>query len=351
MQACSNGHNNPDDSLFCGDCGERLVPITPRPGALDETTEMVSTSDEYTLDQQPAQDAAAASARTEDQTIPGGSPVHSVAAEAAGWYADPSHRYEQRYWDGTLWTEHVTAAGTQTVTSDPITEPGTSSTGEQWNDDQQSDAPSTEPTTELPSTTAQVVPPISTARTGQRRKWPWIAVGIACGLLIGLGTGALAFSNQNDVDQLQKEVTARTRERDAAQAKVNSREARRRADLAHVAAEKATQEAAKRKAAAKAAADAQAAADAKAAADAQAAAEAAKKDSFSGDGVRAVGAEINPGLWHTDGGVANCYYAILNSTDTTNIADNNNTTGPASVTLPAGKYFETSGCTDWHRIG
>ena len=33
----------------------------------------------------------------------------------AGWYPDPSGRFEQRYWDGTAWTEHVHSAGEQSV--------------------------------------------------------------------------------------------------------------------------------------------------------------------------------------------------------------------------------------------
>ena len=37
----------------------------------------------------------------------------------AGWYADPSGRYELRYWDGTAWTEHVSRAGQQ-FTDPPV---------------------------------------------------------------------------------------------------------------------------------------------------------------------------------------------------------------------------------------
>lgn len=33
----------------------------------------------------------------------------------AAWYADPSGRYELRYWDGNEWTEHVARAGQQFV--------------------------------------------------------------------------------------------------------------------------------------------------------------------------------------------------------------------------------------------
>jgi hypothetical protein len=45
-----------------------------------------------------------------------------VAAEPAvpaGWYADPSGRFELRYWDGGAWTEHVSRAGQQ-FTDPPV---------------------------------------------------------------------------------------------------------------------------------------------------------------------------------------------------------------------------------------
>src|SRR5690606_24341019 len=35
-----------------------------------------------------------------------------------GWHPDPTGRFDIRYWDGTLWTEHVGRAGVQTV--DPL---------------------------------------------------------------------------------------------------------------------------------------------------------------------------------------------------------------------------------------
>ena len=40
--------------------------------------------------------------------------VSSSNAPAA-WYADPSGRYELRYWDGSEWTEHVARGGQQFV--------------------------------------------------------------------------------------------------------------------------------------------------------------------------------------------------------------------------------------------
>lgn len=51
-------------------------------------------------------------------------PVAAVAdpaagAAPAGWYADPSSRFELRYWDGSQWTEHVSRAGQQ-YTDPPV---------------------------------------------------------------------------------------------------------------------------------------------------------------------------------------------------------------------------------------
>jgi hypothetical protein len=54
-------------------------------------------------------------------------PVAAAAAAAApatpavpaNWYADPSGRFELRYWDGNAWTEHVSRAGQQ-YTDPPV---------------------------------------------------------------------------------------------------------------------------------------------------------------------------------------------------------------------------------------
>lgn len=56
---------------------------------------------------EPAAETAAAEPAAAESTVP------------AGWYADPSRRYELRYWDGTSWTEHVSRAGQQ-YTDPPV---------------------------------------------------------------------------------------------------------------------------------------------------------------------------------------------------------------------------------------
>jgi len=48
-----------------------------------------------------------------------GAAASSPAAAPAGWYADPSSRYELRYWDGSQWTEHVSRGGQQ-FTDPPV---------------------------------------------------------------------------------------------------------------------------------------------------------------------------------------------------------------------------------------
>ena len=40
-------------------------------------------------------------------------------AVPAAWYADPSSRFELRYWNGKEWTEHVARAGQQ-FTDPPV---------------------------------------------------------------------------------------------------------------------------------------------------------------------------------------------------------------------------------------
>jgi hypothetical protein len=69
--------------------------------------------------------AAAAAAPAAVTPIESAQPVVATAAAApsnatvaithtpAGWYPDPSGRYEMRYWDGLAWTEHVSRQGQQ----------------------------------------------------------------------------------------------------------------------------------------------------------------------------------------------------------------------------------------------
>ena len=57
----------------------------------------------------------AASNATLTQTTASTSAASSNPKVPAAWYADPSGRYELRYWDGNEWTEHVARGGQQFV--------------------------------------------------------------------------------------------------------------------------------------------------------------------------------------------------------------------------------------------
>ena len=65
-----------------------------------------------------AQTAGFASATSNDATDP---PTATTATSTvpAAWYADPSARFELRYWNGKEWTEHVARAGQQ-FTDPPV---------------------------------------------------------------------------------------------------------------------------------------------------------------------------------------------------------------------------------------
>ena len=47
----------------------------------------------------------------------------STSGSPAGWHPDPTGQFEQRYWDGERWTEHVHAAGVQSVSPLPAAQP------------------------------------------------------------------------------------------------------------------------------------------------------------------------------------------------------------------------------------
>jgi len=41
-------------------------------------------------------------------------------AQAADWYADPSGRYQYRYWDGYQWTNQVSSGGPSALDPNPL---------------------------------------------------------------------------------------------------------------------------------------------------------------------------------------------------------------------------------------
>lgn len=77
-------------------------------GQADAPTEHFTVADEPTPEPVPAAEPAAETAA-----------MAAAGAAPAGWYADPSSRFELRYWDGSQWTEHVSRAGQQ-YTDPPV---------------------------------------------------------------------------------------------------------------------------------------------------------------------------------------------------------------------------------------
>jgi hypothetical protein len=71
---------------------------------------------------------------------------------------------------------------------------------------------------------------------------------------------------------------------------------------------------------------------------------------ISADGVYVIGQDIPGGTWHTSGG-SKCYEATLASTDASNIIDNNNFTGPDTMSLAGAKAFDISGGCTWQQEG
>lgn len=70
-----------------------------------------------------------------------------------------------------------------------------------------------------------------------------------------------------------------------------------------------------------------------------------------GEGLYVVPSEIKPGRYHTTGGT-DCYWARLSSTDTTDIIDNNNFSGPQTIDIQSGdKAVDFEGDCTWGRTG
>jgi hypothetical protein len=78
-----------------------------------------------------------------------------------------------------------------------------------------------------------------------------------------------------------------------------------------------------------------------------------QSSTISSDGVYVVGKDIQSGTYHTsgdDGQTDNeCYYATLNSSNTSDISDNNNFDGPETVDVSGAYAFQISGPCTWIR--
>jgi hypothetical protein len=132
--------SSPEESAAPETPEESAAPETPfvpasvpaadeEPAPVEEPAGWASAPDEQSTDTPAStsteESSIAALAAQVSEPEPEPEPEPAAAAPAAesavpaGWYADPSGRFELRYWDGTAWTEHVSRAGQQ-FTDPPV---------------------------------------------------------------------------------------------------------------------------------------------------------------------------------------------------------------------------------------
>jgi serine/threonine protein kinase, bacterial len=110
MVTCVNGHENPQNHQFCGECGVALA-----------SSRVTCPHGHIAAKRQRFCGMCGAPVR---------GPIRSGSGGSDGrWSVDPSARHQYRYWDGTAWTEHVADNGTLSTSAPPKTE---SSTAERW---------------------------------------------------------------------------------------------------------------------------------------------------------------------------------------------------------------------------
>ena len=116
------------EAAAAGAAGEAAAVDEPAGWAVapDSANDAAPAADEIPVVATGAAAAAAEPVAAEPSPAPAPEPVPAPAPEPApvvttpaGWYPDPSTRYELRYWDGTQWTEHVARQGQQ-FTDPPV---------------------------------------------------------------------------------------------------------------------------------------------------------------------------------------------------------------------------------------
>ena len=117
------------EAAAAGAAGEEAAAVDEPAGwavAPDSANDAAPAAEEIPVVATGAAAAAAEPVAAEPSPAPAPEPAPAPAPEPApvvttpaGWYPDPSGRYELRYWDGTQWTEHVARQGQQ-FTDPPV---------------------------------------------------------------------------------------------------------------------------------------------------------------------------------------------------------------------------------------
>jgi len=205
------------------------------------------------------------------------------------------------------------------------------------------------------------------AASARQRRWPkraaWIAA-IVVALLAGVGIGSAGSNNADALNAAQQKLKTANQnlasaKQDLAAARTQVSTLQSETSAAKTQAQQATTTAnAKAKAAYRArnaALDARSKSLGQRARAIKAAEGQLQSSRISADGVYVVGRDIKPGIYHTngDGGLTDeeCYFATLNSSSTSDIADNNNFDGPETVDAGGAYALQISGPCTWVRVG
>lgn len=256
----------------------------------------------------------------------------------AGWYPDTQDVTKMRYWNGQRWTDHTAPAvvdgqpaqiGAPALVTSPVTSP----------------APVQDP------------PPVKCDVPLLRRGWVLPATA-ALALVVGITLGAAANGQDATASPEYKALDSKLSDAKADESKSASDLQEARDQLATIEGDlPAREDALKQGQDQLTAAQDQLKKDQAQLAQDQADVSKREKavgvveheieaNTISGDGLYEVGRDMKPGSYRSKGS-SGCYYAVLNSSDTSDIATNNLTDGPAIVTVTSGDYFETQDCADW----
>ncbi|HEY2690350.1 MAG TPA: hypothetical protein VGJ50_18040 [Streptosporangiaceae bacterium] len=194
---------------------------------------------------------------------------------------------------------------------------------------------------------------------GRRRlsRRTWIGIAFAATLLVGVGIGTTANGNATQLDTASKKLALAHKQIATLQSENSTLQSKYATakNTAQNALEVANTKAQRAYASRQSALNQRAASLNQRARKIAAEEGNLQANTISTDGVYVVGHDIKAGTWHTngDGGQTDneCYFATLNSSNTSDINDNNNFDGPETVNVSGVYAFQISGPCTWVRQG